>query len=90
MIDELADEVSGKKMWAFACMAQRRADHREHLQELRDSPLRLAQATIPQCKYVEQMGRYRQPVHGFAPKSPGARAYARLAKELAHALKLTK
>ena len=88
MLDELADEVSKKKLWPFASMVQRRAEHREQLQELRASKLGLAETAVPQCSKVELMGRHRQPVDVFAAKSPGGRAYAKLACELATALKL--
>lgn len=86
----LADEVDhAPRMIAFFSMVDRRKSlHREIVET---APLQypsIVGPAIPSATSVERMGTERSPVFAFAPRSPGAAAYAALWDETRRQLNL--
>lgn len=77
-------KLDRKKILAFFTMVQiSKTLHGETMARLRRShPKRFLDATIPFASDVEKMGIHRAPVAAFAPRSPAARAYDALAREV--------
>ncbi len=68
---------------AFFSMVERNKTlHRTVMQETLGHDHRFLQSAIPYAADIEKMGLRREPVGAFAPRSPGALAYATLWREL--------
>ena len=82
---EFVDSVKGSPpaLLAFLSMVDRRKKlHRESAQSLAHRPA-VAAASIPYASAVELMGVTREPLVVSAPRSPVAKAYAQLWREVA-------
>jgi len=74
--------LDGLEVLAFFSMVDRRKRlHREIMENLGARPEVLS-TSVPSATEIEQMGRHRQPVSVFAPRSAAAGAYQALWNEL--------
>ena len=82
LIDFFADNgLDSSKIAGFFSMEEKRKSmHREIVEEFSANPAMLRQ-TIPYSSDVEKMGLTRAPLNATHPKSPAARAYAKLWEE---------
>ena len=72
-----------RSITAFFSMVERNKTlHRTVMQETLGHDHRFLQQVIPYNADIEKMGLRREPVGAFAPRSPGALAYAALWREL--------
>jgi chromosome partitioning protein len=73
----------GPRVLGFFSMADRRKRmHRELMASLAAEHPDLLETVIPASADVERMGSHRAPLVDFAPRSPAARAYAALWREV--------
>lgn len=89
MLDQLTEFVGGfpgrrpSTLAFFSMVDRRRSLHRQIVEKLPDERPNISRISIPAASIVEQMAVRRQPVLAYAGRSPIARSYRSLWREVA-------
>ena len=78
-----------RRLAFFSLVDKRKTLHRRLVDELpADDRVRFCRTIVPNSTDIERMGVQREPVAAYAPRSPGAEAYAALWSEVRKRLRL--